>query len=110
MGASRRQHHRQEEGMRAATAEANRQRAIMEQQQRAFQEQLAAQRQAMLEQTEAMRGAQTTKILSTLEAGNVGIRTARSTRGTTAGLARGVASLRIPLNVGGTSGSGLNIG
>ena len=111
MGASRRQHHRQQEGMRAANEEANRQRAAAEAQQRAFQEQLAAQRQAMLAQTEAMRAAEApTQILSTLEAGNVGIRTARSTRGTTAGLARGVASLRIPLNVGGTSGSGLNIG
>ena len=110
MGAQRRQHHRQVEGERQAGIDATAARVAAEAQQRAFQEQLAAQRQAMLEQTEAMRGAQTTKILSTLEAGNVGIRTARSTRGTTAGLARGVASLRIPLNVGGTSGSGLNIG
>ena len=111
MGAQRRQHHRQVEAERQAGMDATAARVAAEAQQRAFQEQLAAQRQTMLAQTEAMRAAQApTQILSTLEAGNVGIRTARSTRGTTAGLARGVAALRIPLNVGGTSGSGLNIG
>ena len=109
MGAERRQHHRQQEGMRAANEEANRQRAAMEAQQRAFQEQLAAQRQAMLEQTEAMRNA-AAPIISTVGQENIGVRTARSARGTAASLARGVASLRIPLNVGGSSGSGLNIG
>ena len=111
MGAQRREHHRQQEAMRTATADANAQRAAMEAQQRAFQEQLAAQRQTMLAQTRAMRAAQApTSILSTLEAGNVGVRTGLSTRGTTAGLSRGIAQLRIPLNLGGTSGSGLNIG
>ena len=107
MGAERRQHHAQQEAMRQATAERN----AMEAQQRAFQQQLEAQRQAMLQQTEAMREATApTSLVSTLEAGNVGVRTRRSTQATTAGLARGIAQLRIPLNLGGTSGSGLNIG
>ena len=39
-----------------------------------------------------------------------GIRTARSARGTVKGLSRGLAALRIPLNIGGSSGGGLNIG
>lgn len=111
MGASRRQHHAQVAAERQAGIDATAARVAAEAQQRAFQEQLAAQRQAMLAQTEAMRAAEApTSIISTLEAGNVGVRTARSTRATTTGLARGISQLRIPLNLGGTSGSGLNIG
>jgi len=107
MGAERRRHHAQQEAMREATAARN----AMDEQQRAFQKQLEIQREAMLQQTEAMREALApTSLISTLEAGNVGVRTARSTQATTAGLSRGIAQLRIPLNLGGTSGSGLNIG
>jgi hypothetical protein len=107
MGASRRQHHRQQEAMRAANAEANLIRSQQEAAQRAYEAQI----EAMRKQAEALTpDAPPRPIQSTVDAANVGIRTARSQRGTTAGLARGVASLRIPLNVGGTSGSGLNIG
>ena len=109
MGAARRQHHKQQEGMRAATAEANRQRAMMEQQQKAFQDQRKLQRESMMAQTEAMREAMA-PVRTTGATQNVGVRTARSRRKTVAGLGKGVASLRIPLNVGGTTGSGLNIG
>ena len=111
MGAARRQHHRQQEGMRAATAEANRQMQMMEAQQKAFQDQLAIQREAMMAQTEAMREAMAPTVTTgTGATKNVGVRTARSRRKTVAGLGKGVSALRIPLNVGGSTGSGLNIG
>ena len=114
MGSSRRQHHRQQEAMRAANAEANRQRELMEAQQRAMEQQLKAQRDAMLAQTKAMTEALAPDINKTvggtLGAQNVGVRTARSQRGSVKGLSTGLASLRIPLNTGGSSGSGLNIG
>ena len=114
MGAQRRAHHRQQEGMRAATAEANRQRAAMEAQQRAYQEQLRMQRESMMAQTQAMREAMAPDIRQTvggtLGAQNIGVRTARSQRGSVRGLSRGLAALRIPLNIGGGAGGGLNIG
>ena len=109
MGAQRRMHHKQQEGMRAATAEANRMKAIMEEQQRTMEEQLKIQREAMMAQTEAMREAMAPTV-TTGATKNVGVRTARSRRKTVAGLGKGVSTLRIPLNVGGTTGSGLNIG
>jgi hypothetical protein len=109
MGATRRQHHAQQEAMRAATTEANRQKEMMEQQQKAFEEQLQLQRDAMMAQTEAMREAMA-PVKTTGATKNVGVRTAQSQRKTVSGLGKGVSSLRIPLNVGGTTGSGLNIG
>ena len=109
MGASRRQHHKQQEGMRAANADANRQFAAMQAQQQAFQDQLRQQRESMLDQTKAMREAMAPP-LTTGAAQNVGVRTARSQRGTVRGLSRGLAALRIPLNIGGGTGGGLNIG
>ena len=112
MGSSRRQHHRQQEAMRAANTEANQQKAMMEQQQRAMEAQLKAQREAMMAQTKAMTEAMEPDkmIPSTLDASNVGVRTGRSTRKTVRNIGKGVASLRIPLNIGTQSGSsGLNI-
>ena len=109
MGAGRRQHHRQQEAMRAANAEANRQFAAMQAQQQAFQDQLRQQRESMMDQTKAMREAMAPP-LTTGAAQNVGVRTARSKRGTVSGLSRGLAALRIPLNIGGGTGGGLNIG
>jgi len=106
MGAQRRQHHARVEAERAAGIEATRIRMEQEAAQRAYDAQI----QAMREQAQELAGSTPRPIQSTIDAANVGIRTARSQRGTTTGLARGVASLRIPLNVGGTSGSGLNIG
>jgi len=114
MGSRRGAHDRAEEAKRAAGIEAARRRIEMENQQRAFQEQLARQREAMMAQTEAMREALTPNIDrtvgGTLGAQNIGIRTARSQRGTVRGLSRGLAALRIPLNIGGGTGGGLNIG
>ena len=113
MGAQRREHHRREEAMRAAGIEATRRRIEMENQQKAFQEQLRVQREAMMAQTKAMREALTPDITktigSTLGAQNLGVRRSRSRRETTSNLGRGAASLRIPLNIG-AAGTGLNIG
>ncbi len=114
MGASRRQHHRQEAAKRQAGIDATAARIAAENQQRAFQERLAGQREAMMAQTEAMREAMAPDIRQTvggtLGAQNIGIRTARSQRGSVRGLSRGLAALRIPLNIGGGTGGGLNIG
>lgn len=109
MGAKRREHHRREEGMRAAGIEATRRRVEMERQQREFQDQLAAQRESMLAATREMREAPA-PTAATLSARGLGVRTGRSTRGTVRGLSKGLASLRIPLNIGGGAGGGLNIG
>ena len=114
MGSQRRQHHRREQAMRDANAEANRQRAMMEQQQRAMEEQLKIQREAMMKQTEAMREAMAPDIRrttgATLGAQNLGVRSSRKRRtATAAAVGKGISSLRIPLNIGGTGG-GLNIG
>ena len=114
MGAGRRQHHAQQQAMRAANEEANRQKAMMEAQQRAMEEQLKLQREAMMQQTKAMQEAMAPDIRrtvgGTLGAQNLGVRTSRSRRQTTANIGRGISSLRIPLNIGTESGSGLNIG
>ena len=113
MGAGRRQHHAQQNAMRAANEEANRQKAMMEQQQRAMEEQLKLQREAMMRQTEAMREAMAPDIRrtgATVGAQNAGVRTSRSRRQTSSNIGKGISSLRIPLNIGGDTGSGLNIG
>ena len=110
MGAGRRAHHAAEEQKRAAGIEADRIRRQQEEDQRLYQQQLEAQRQAMLEQTKMMREAKApTRIKSTVGSQNVGVRTARSNRQSTRSMSQGAASLRIPLNLGG-SGGGLNIG
>jgi hypothetical protein len=107
MGAQRRQHHRRMEGMRAATADANRMRAIQEEQRRAYEAQI----EAMRSQAELMKPDEPPRpTQSTLAASRTGVRTARSTRGTVRGLSKGLAALRIPLNIGGGAGGGLNIG
>jgi len=115
MGAGRRQHHAQEQAKRDAAAAANQQRQLMEQQQRAMEEQLKLQREAMMRQTEAMREAMAPDIRkttgATLGAQNLGVRTSRARRQATAAtVGRGISSLRIPLNIGGDTGSGINIG
>jgi hypothetical protein len=47
---------------------------------------------------------------SSLDDTNSGVSTAKSKRKSTLNMNKGVASLRIPLNTGGSSGGGLNIG
>ena len=115
MGAGRRQHHAREQAMRDANAEANRMKAMMEQQQKAMEEQLKIQREAMMKQTEAMREAMAPDLRrttgATLGAQNLGVRSSRARRTATAAtVGRGISSLRIPLNIGGDTGTGLNIG
>ena len=111
MGAGRRQHHAQQEAMRAANEEANRQAAMMAEQQRLFQEQMRLQREEMMRETAAARMAASPQTLqSTVGAQNVGVRSGASKKKTGAALAGGAASLKIPLNLGGGFGSKLNIG
>lgn len=110
MGASRREHHRREQAMRDASAEANRQRAMMEQQQQAFAQQLSLQRESMLAQTQTLQEALAPKVNKVLSSTAGGVSTARSARKTARKTAQGVSALRIPLNIGESSASGLNIG
>ena len=109
MGAGRRQHHAQEQAKRDAASAADQQRRMMEQQQRAMEEQLKLQREAMMKQTEAMREALAPDIRktgATLGAQNLGVRSSRARRQATAAtVGRGISSLRIPLNIGGDTGS-----
>ena len=104
MGSARRQHHAQQEAMRRATAEANR-----------FQDMMRAQEEANKKLAEALKPDLSSlkpprTTASTVGRTGAGVRTARSARKTTSGLGKGLASLRIPLNIGGDAGTGLNIG
>ena len=104
MGAGRRQHHAQQEAMRAANAEANRFQDMM----RAQEEANRRMAEALKPNMDALKPPRTTA--STVGLTGAGVRTARSTRGTVKGLSKGLAALRIPLNIGGGAGGGLNIG
>jgi len=103
MGAGRRQQHAREQAKRDAAAEADRIRRQQEESQKAYQ--------AMIDALKPKAVVDTTPkpVQSTIADTRTGVRTARSGRQTTTGLAKGLASLRIPLNVGATSGN-LNIG
>jgi hypothetical protein len=103
MGAQRRQHHRQQEAMRAATAEANRFQDMM----RAQEEANRRMAEALKPNLEELRPPRT--VASTLR-DSAGVRTARSARKTTTGVSKGLAALRIPLNIGANTGGSLNIG
>ena len=111
MGAGRRQHHAQQNAMRAANEEANRQAEMMRQQQEAQRRQMEAMRQAMEQQTKSMLEASKapTTVKSTIGAETGGISTARSRRKSIRSMGAGASALRIPLNIG-ESGGGLNIG
>ena len=104
MGAGRKQHHAQQEAMRAANAEANRFQDMM----RAQEEANRRMAEALKPDMDALKPPRTTA--STVGLTGAGVRTARSARKTTTGMGKGLASLRIPLNIGGTAGGGLNIG
>jgi len=111
MGAGRRQHHAQQNAMRAANAEANRQAEMMRAQQEAQRQQMEAMRKAMQEQTKGLIEASKapTTVKSTIGAETGGISTARSRRKSVRAMGAGASALRIPLNIG-SAGSGLNIG
>ena len=51
-----------------------------------------------------------TNTRSNLDDTNSGVRTAKSKRKSTLNMNKGVAALRIPLNTGGGTGGGLNVG
>jgi len=104
MGAQRRAHHAQQEAMRAANAEANR----FAEMQRAEQERLKAMAEALKPQPIPAPDSPVRSTLASTD--GMGVRTARSARTTTTGMAKGIAALRIPLNLGGNAGGGLNIG
>ena len=107
MGAQRRQHHKREAAKRQAGIDATAMRIAQENARRRQQLEIDRMREfaQSLTPDEPPR-----PIQSTLDAARTGVRTARSRRGTVKGLSRGLAALRIPLNIGGGTGGGLNIG
>ena len=104
MGAQRRAEHRRIEAERQAGIEATAMRIAQENQQKEYQAMIDALK-PKAQVSDAPR-----PIQSTVDLSRGGVRTARSTRGTVTGLSRGIAALRIPLNIGGGTGGGLNIG
>jgi hypothetical protein len=105
MGASRRAHHTRVAAERQAGIEATAMRIAQENQQKEYQAMIDA-----LKPKAQVPDAAPRPVQSTLDMSRGGVRTARSTRGTVKGLSRGLAALRIPLNIGGGAGGGLNIG
>ena len=104
MGAQRRAHHRRVEAERAANAQAARFEAMMRQQEEAN----LRMANALKPDFEELKPPRT--VASTVGDTASNVRTARSARGTVKGLSKGLAALRIPLNIGGGTGGGLNIG
>jgi len=105
MGAQRRAHHARVAAERQAGIEATAMRIAQENQQKEYQAMIDA-----LKPKAQVPDAAPRPIQSTVDLSRGGVRTARSTRGTIKGLSRGLAALRIPLNIGGGTGGGLNIG
>ena len=106
MGASRRAHHRAEEAKREAGIQATAMRIAQENQQKEYQRMISALKpEAAVDIERPPR-----PIPSTIDDTRGGVRSKRSRRQTVGGLSKGVAALRIPLNLGGLSGGGLNIG
>lgn len=105
MGSRRRAHHARVAAERQAGIEATAMRIAQENQQKEYQAMIDALKPKAQVPDQAPR-----PIQSTLDLSRGGVRTARSTRSTVRGLSRGLAALRIPLNIGGGTGGGLNIG
>lgn len=103
-GAARRQHHREQEAMRAATAEANR----IEAQQRQFQEELMAMRPKEPEMPGYTPDPFRVRTNSEVSGGNLALRRKQKSS------KRTVADLRIAktpaINTGGVDTSGINLG
>ena len=105
MGAQRRQHHAREQAKRDAAAEANRIRQMQEEadaRMKALADALKPKAEQVVEAPRTVR--------STIDDTRVGVRTAGSRRKSVTATGRGIAALRIPLNLGGGGDSGLNIG
>ena len=105
MGSRRRAHHRRVEAERQAGIEATAMRIAQENQQKQYQAMIDSLKPKAAVPDQAPRPVQ-----STIDMTRGGVRTARSARQTVKGLSRGLAALRIPLNIGGGTGGGLNIG
>jgi sRNA-binding protein len=95
-----------------AAKDAARMRRQMAAQTRMFQQQLEAQREQMLAEAEKTRRSIPTETGATIGSLNQGIAPASSDtkRKTVRNLGRGIASLRIPLNLPSRGGGGMNIG
>jgi hypothetical protein len=106
MGASRRAHHAAVAAERQAGIEATRMRIEQENAERRMRE-MAEALKPVPSTYQAPEAKYTAQTLGTTGAG---VRTARSARTTARGLGKGLAALRIPLNIGGITGGGLNIG
>jgi hypothetical protein len=92
-----------------AKKDAKKQQREMAKQTKMFQRQLEAQRAQMLAEAERTRRSVPTQTGATLGSLNQGIAPASSKRKTVTNLGRGIASLRIPLNLR-DGGGGMNIG
>ena len=94
---------------RQAARDAAKARQEMAKQTAMFERQLEAQRQQMIAEAEKARRSIPTATGATIGSLNQGVAPASSKRKTVKNLGRGIASLRIPLNLPG-GGSGMNIG
>ena len=106
MCVSLRADHPAEDAKREAGIQATAMRIAQERQQKEYQAMIDALRPEAA--VDIDRGPR--PIQSTIDDTRGGVRTQRSRRQTVGGLSKGVAALRIPLNLGGLSGGGLNIG
>jgi hypothetical protein len=77
----------------------------------AFEAQLKAQQEQQKAMLEAMKPVAPTPppVSSKAQLGSIGIKAKKSKKASTLGGAKGVAQLRIPLNVGGSGSGGTNI-
>ena len=93
-------HHQAEQAKRDAAAAAD-----------AYAKQLAAQQEAQKAMLETMKPVEPTPppVSSKAQLGSIGIKAKKSKKASTLGGAKGVAQLRIPLNVGGSGSGGTNI-
>ena len=104
-GGARRAHHAQEAAKRQAAQEAARIQQMMEESDKRMKMLAESMKPKELEQVQAP-----TAVRSTVDDTRVGVRTSRSRRKSAQNISSGIASLRIPLNLGGGGDSGLNIG
>jgi len=102
-GGGRREHHRREEAKREANRQANE-----------FEAQLKAQREANERMVEALKPQEAKytppPVSANAQLGSTGIRARKAKKTSTLGASRGIAQLRIPLNVGQSSSGGTNVG
>mgnify|MGYP003321388420 CR=1 FL=1 len=102
-GAARREHHRREEAKREANRQANE-----------FEAQMKAQEEANMKMIEALKPKEDKytppPMSANAQLGTEGVRRRKAKKTSTLGASRGIAQLRIPLNVGQSSSGGTNVG